>query len=179
MRYLRENVTHLTWCTTLFLSLYLWYLRYFATFWEEKNIAKYHQKNGCDICWWLEKTCNACGSVYTAVSVAHGWFQPKLSFALFPHQYIFLFQDQAPSKVKCHRTVLLQGSHSDRKACFMNVWIMWVTYMHPVNWCAPYLWFWGDSLQHSVSNHMLGLGGRRQDLADTGEPEKNFQWLRK
>ena len=42
---------------------------------------------------------------------------PNFHFPYLPHQYIFLFQNQAPSKVKCHRTVLLQGSDSDRKAC--------------------------------------------------------------
>ena len=42
---------------------------------------------------------------------------PNFHFPYLPHQYIFIFQNQAPSKVKCHRTVLLQGSDSDRKAC--------------------------------------------------------------
>ena len=42
---------------------------------------------------------------------------PNFYFPYLPHQYIFIFQIQAPSKVKCHRTVLLQGSDSDRKAC--------------------------------------------------------------
>ena len=51
--------------------------------------------------------------------------------------------------------------------------------MHPVNCCAPFLWLWGGSQQHSASNRMLGLGGRRQDLADTGEPGKKFQCWRK
>ena len=42
---------------------------------------------------------------------------PNFHIPYLPHHYIFLFQNQAPSKVKCHRTVLLQGSDSDRKAC--------------------------------------------------------------
>ena len=42
---------------------------------------------------------------------------PNFHFPYLPHQYIFLFQNQAPGKLKCHRTVSLQGSDSDQKAC--------------------------------------------------------------
>ena len=80
LQYLRENVIYFTWCTTLFLSRYLWYLRYFAIFCKKhkKSVKQIPQNTapktcGCDIFRYLGKTYSICNSVFTAVSVFQGW----------------------------------------------------------------------------------------------------------
>ena len=85
LRYLRENVIHITWCTTLFLSGYLWhlwYLRYFAIvlrYFVKKSVKKIPHKKV-----WLryffgilEKHAVSAVYTYTAVSVSQDWFQSK------------------------------------------------------------------------------------------------------
>ena len=47
---------------------------------------------------WLSSSCTKI--VFWGLSE----FQPKLSLLLSPHQHISIFKNQAPSKVKCHRT---------------------------------------------------------------------------
>ena len=71
MRHLWENVIYFIWCTTLFLSRYLWYLWYLQYFVKKDISQNIAQKMRL---WYfsdLEKTCDTCGLVYTAVSVAH------------------------------------------------------------------------------------------------------------
>ena len=68
---------------TFFLSRYLWYLQYFTIFLQYFVKKKYRTKNcGCNIFRHLEQTYDTCDSVYTAVSVSHGWNLPHISLGV-------------------------------------------------------------------------------------------------